>query len=174
MYGVLPYYLAKTIVEIPVLIIQPMVWAIVVYFGVGFTQTAKQFFYFYLILFLLSLSSSSLGMFVSSLFNQQETALAVAPVILMPILMFSGFFSNAGTFAVWISWLQYISPVRYALEAFVWNEYGDRKYKDNEVNLVKFMSYEIGLRDCLIIVTALAIFLRILTGIFLKILAGKF
>ena len=115
-----------------------------------------------------------MGMFISSLFNQSETALAVAPVILMPLLMFSGFFSNAGTLANWISWIQYISPVRYALEAFVWNEFGERTYKSDEVNMVKFLSYDIGLRDCLIIVTALAIVFRILTGIFLKVLAGNF
>ncbi|CDW80123.1 abc transporter family protein [Stylonychia lemnae] len=174
MYGVLPYYLAKSIIEIPVLVIQPMVWTIVVYFGVGLSITASQFFYYYLILFLLSLSSSSFGMFVSSLFNQQETALAIAPVILMPMIMFSGFFSNASTFQSWISWIQYISPIRYALEAFVWNEFGERKYASNEVDLVKFLGYKIGLATCLWIIAALAIFFRVLTGICLKILAGKF
>ena len=92
----------------------------------------------------------------------------------MPILMFSGFFSNAGTLATWIAWIQYISPVRYALEAFVWNEFGSRDYKPEELNMVQFLGFEIGLSNCLFIIGAIAIIFRVLTGIFLKLLAGKF
>lgn len=69
MYNVAPYYIAKMVIDIPALIIQPMCWAIIVYFGVGLTITAGQFWYFYLILFMLCISSSSMGFFISSLFS---------------------------------------------------------------------------------------------------------
>ena len=54
MYSVGTYYLAKTIVETPVLLISPMVFSVIVYFGVGLTVTGFQFGYFYLILVLIT------------------------------------------------------------------------------------------------------------------------
>lgn len=54
MYSVGTYYLAKTIVETPVLLISPMVFCVIVYFGVGLTVTGSQFGYFYLILALIT------------------------------------------------------------------------------------------------------------------------
>jgi len=41
MYGVPAYYLAKVIVEIPVMALRPLVNAIIVYFGIGLTVTAS-------------------------------------------------------------------------------------------------------------------------------------
>lgn len=95
MYGVTPYYFAKTIMEIPEVLVLPFVYDIIVYFGVGFEATAGHFFYFYLISVMLSIASASFGYFISSIFNSGETATMVGPVIVMPILFFSGFMSNA-------------------------------------------------------------------------------
>jgi len=41
MYGVPAYYLAKVIVETPVMALRPLVNAIIVYFGIGLTVTAS-------------------------------------------------------------------------------------------------------------------------------------
>lgn len=54
MYSVATYYLAKTLVELPVLLVTPMVFSVIVYFGVGLTVTGFQFGYFYLILVLIT------------------------------------------------------------------------------------------------------------------------
>ncbi|CDW88685.1 abc transporter family protein [Stylonychia lemnae] len=174
MYGVFPYYIAKTIVEIPVLIFQPMIWSLIVYFGVGLTVTVKQFWYHYLVLVLLSLSSSSFGLFISSLFESEETAVTVAPVILMPFILFSGYFSNASSYPKWIGWIQYISPVRYSLEAFVINEFESRDYKDTDIKIIDFLSYDIGFTSCLLSLFTLGIAFRILTGLVLKYFVRKF
>ena len=57
MYTIAPYYLSKTIVEVPIALIQPMLFAVIVYFGVGLTVTVKQFFLFYIILLVLTFSA---------------------------------------------------------------------------------------------------------------------
>jgi hypothetical protein len=43
LYGVAPYYLAKTCVEVPVLIIAPFLYIIIIYFWIGFTNTSAAF-----------------------------------------------------------------------------------------------------------------------------------
>lgn len=54
LYTVIPYYFSKFIIELPVLAISPMIFSLIVYFGIGTTITASQFFYFYLVNFLVS------------------------------------------------------------------------------------------------------------------------
>jgi len=90
MYGVLPYYLAKVLVETPLISLLPMIYAVIVYFKIGLTITASQFFYFYLIILLLAHTAASMGYFLSSIFNNTETASAVSPIIIMPIMLFGG------------------------------------------------------------------------------------
>ena len=93
----------------------------------------------------------------------------------MPIVLFSGFFANSGGYPDWIGWVQWISPIRYTLEAFVWNEFGERQYQSNEVNMVEFLSFELGIGKCLAITASLTLFLRVVTGLSLKYFAsGKF
>ena len=92
----------------------------------------------------------------------------------MPLILFSGFFSNAGSYPDWIGWIQWISPIKYSLEAMVHNEFGDRNYGPNDVDIVEFLSYKLSIGECLAIMAGLVVFFRVLTGVTLKLLAGKF
>lgn len=40
MYKVRPYFFGKMLLEIPALVLQPLLWAVVTYFGVGLTDDA--------------------------------------------------------------------------------------------------------------------------------------
>lgn len=173
MYNVSPYFATKTIAEFPITILKPMLTSCILYFGIGLTRSASKFFLFYLSLFLCSLTSQSLGYFLSSIFNQEETAVQLAPIILMPMVLFSGFFSNSGSYPVWISWIQYISPVKYTLEALIYNEFDDRRY-DSPIDLISFLGFKLGLFKCLIILLGLTIFFRFVALAFLKLLVGRF
>lgn len=50
---------------------------------------------------------------------------------MMPIILFGGFYSNAGNYLVWIDWVQYASVIRYAFEGLIHNEYDNRQYSAN-------------------------------------------
>ena len=128
MYNVSSYYLAKIIVETPVLALTPMIFSVIVYFGIGLTITAKQFFLFYTTILLLTQCAASWGYFVSSIFEKEESATALAPIIIMPLILFGGQFANSKNIQAWISWFQYISPIRYGLEAMTVNEFDSRVY----------------------------------------------
>jgi hypothetical protein len=41
MYSVTAYYLAKILIETPILALTPMIFALIVYFGIGLTITAS-------------------------------------------------------------------------------------------------------------------------------------
>jgi ABC-type multidrug transport system permease subunit len=82
MYSVTAYYLAKVLADLPVQLITPIVFTVIVYFGIGMTIEASKFFYFYLILMLLTQCAASFGYFMSSIFNREETAVSLAPIIM--------------------------------------------------------------------------------------------
>jgi hypothetical protein len=44
MYDLAPYYLSKMLIEVPVLIMVPLVMQVLVYWAVGFNPVAKSFF----------------------------------------------------------------------------------------------------------------------------------
>jgi len=45
-------------------------------------------------------------------------------MLLMPLMIFSGFFVNSGTSPAFLRWIKYISPANYAFTALVKNEFG--------------------------------------------------
>ncbi len=105
MYSVTAYYSSKIAIELPVFIVIPIFCAIIVYFKIGTAITAGQFFYFYLICFLIVQAAISMGYFMSSVFAHEETAVQVSSAVIMPVILFGGFYSNSGSYMVWISWL---------------------------------------------------------------------
>ena len=47
----------------------------------------------------------------------------MAPLIVFPFILFGGLVSNNKSQLAWLSWIQYISPIKYGAEAILWNEF---------------------------------------------------
>ena len=71
MYGVGPYFMAKTLTDIPIIILTPMITTVMLYFTMNLAFSFEQFFGFYLVLFLTANAASSIGFLVSSLFENE-------------------------------------------------------------------------------------------------------
>ena len=122
LYSTLPYFVSKSIVEIPISTIIPLLQSLLMYWFVGLSNTASQFFIYYLIAFLLSINGASLGLMVGSLAHDVKSVSIVAPMILSPIFAFSGLFKNTDNIPGWIGWFQYLSPMKYGFEAWIQNQ----------------------------------------------------
>ncbi len=121
-YDVVPYYLAKDLIELPVTAFMPFVFSLF-YLGMATDVTLPQFANFYLIQFLVALATTAYGQVVGSLFDKAVEACFFCPILMMPFLLFAGFLSNVDSFPRWIAWIQYASPLRYGFEASMWNEF---------------------------------------------------
>jgi ABC-type multidrug transport system permease subunit len=91
------------------------------YWFVGLHSTAGQFFTFYLIILLINFCGMSLGLLVGSSVKDARNVSAVTPALVLPFVLFSGYFKNQGNLANWIGWIQYISPFKYGFSAFTQN-----------------------------------------------------
>lgn len=58
-----------------------------------------------LIAILLSLCTNSMGLMAGCAFKDVKMAINVVPMVLMPLIIYSGFFANSKSFFVWIGWL---------------------------------------------------------------------
>ncbi|KAJ3117086.1 ATP-binding cassette sub- G member 1 [Phlyctochytrium bullatum] len=122
-YGLPAYFFSKIMVEMPFQIIFPWVFATVVYWFVGLQNIAVKYFIYVLFSILSSCCGFSLGIAIACIFESLETALAAAPLLLMPLMLFSGLFVNNGSIPVYFDWIKYISPMKYAFEGLYKNEF---------------------------------------------------
>jgi len=70
----------------------------------------------------MTINGISLGLMLGSMIQDQKSVAAVTPIILLPVILFSGFFKNSDNLPVWIGWIQYISPIKYCFSAWTQNE----------------------------------------------------
>lgn len=57
-------------------------------------NTAGQFFFHCLVFFLMSFCGASLGLLLGSAILDAKSVSAVTPIMILPIILFSGFFKN--------------------------------------------------------------------------------
>jgi len=98
-----------------------MVILVVFYWMMGLSSSAEQFFMMYFITFLIGLCGNSLGLLLGSVIYDVKAISAAVPFILLPFLLFSGFYKNTNNLAKWLGWIQYISPIKYGFIAAVTN-----------------------------------------------------
>lgn len=71
---------------------------------VHLSQTTGQFFFFYATYVLVHVAGSSFGLLIGSIFQDEKSISAVVPILILPLILFSGFFANRETLPPWISW----------------------------------------------------------------------
>jgi len=137
-YHVSAYYIAKVMAEVPFELFFMLVSTIIYYFLVGYQVGVGEFFIFYVrILFLFThilivffqaaivltaLISALFGICVGAAVSNIAVAAALVPIVIIPIITFSGFFLNAADAPPYFVWIQHISYFRYVFEILLVNE----------------------------------------------------
>ena len=122
-YSVFVYFCSKILVEYPFQIVIPVVIAASSYFAVGLQATGLKFAVFCVSLVMVNLCGTNIGLMLSSAFRDVAVALSLAPLFVLPFMLFSGFFISYEDVPAYVAWLQAISPVRYAFAALMQNEF---------------------------------------------------
>jgi ABC-type multidrug transport system permease subunit len=131
MYDIWVYATTKMFAEIPIMLFNPMLLLVLIYFAIGFCNYFTEFAEFYLILALMTQAAAAMGYFLSSAFNSETAAVAFVPIINMPLSLLGGYMINLKSIKgkypqAIIEWVQYVSPVRYCFNGLMqsqWNNY---------------------------------------------------
>lgn len=121
-YNLAVYYIADSLGKLPVSLIMPMSYAIVVYFIVGFRIDQWMLAHFALII-LCTIIASNLGVIYAAITNNEQLAMLLQAVVAVVFLMTTGFYIPIGLLPVWLRWLQWVNHYFYGYDALLRIEY---------------------------------------------------
>jgi len=127
MYRTDVYYLAKTLAEIPIFLISPLLLVAISYWMIGLREEFVRFLVCYGFMSLVTNVAVSFGYIVSTIAPTITAATSLGPPLMLPLLIFGGFFLKNTTVPVYFVWLKYISWFMYGFEALIinqWKGYG--------------------------------------------------
>ncbi|KAI3822671.1 hypothetical protein L1987_10266 [Smallanthus sonchifolius] len=107
MYKLSAYFIARTTSDIPLDLLLPVIFLLIVYFMAGLRLTAQSFFLTMLIVFLCILAAQGLGLAIGAAVMDLNKATTLASVTVMAFMLAGGFFVK--DVPVFISWLSYLS-----------------------------------------------------------------
>ncbi|CAG5130203.1 unnamed protein product [Candidula unifasciata] len=117
------YYFTKSIAELPVFCAITILYTTVTYWMMGLYASWDAFLIATGVLLLTANVAVSLGYLLATLCASVTVALAIAPPILIPFMLFGGLFVNNGNIPVYFIWLQALSWFRYANEVLMVNQW---------------------------------------------------
>eukprot|EP00826_Nyctotherus_ovalis_P039248 TRINITY_DN3756_c0_g1_i17.p2 TRINITY_DN3756_c0_g1~~TRINITY_DN3756_c0_g1_i17.p2 ORF type:complete len:327 (-),score=39.94 TRINITY_DN3756_c0_g1_i17:56-1036(-) len=82
MYGVLPYYLSKMLVELPCQVILPILFCLITYWAIELRNETGPFFQFTAAILILAFVGNSIGILLGSMFGDPRMAIGIVPVLL--------------------------------------------------------------------------------------------
>lgn len=93
------------------------------YYLIGLRKDANHLFTAALTCVMTALTGMAVGTVAGAAFDGIGMALAVLPLLLLPLLMFSGLIINMGSIPIYFRWIKHLSPMKYGYEALMKNEY---------------------------------------------------
>merc|ERR1712217_55836 len=130
-YEVLPYFISKTLMEMPVVLMSQVLTYLVAYWIMGLQGS---WFELVLISWGLGIASSSLALVISCGVASAQKAIQLAPLALIPQMLFSGLFLPVGKIPQSLQWVKYLCPLKYAINLATITEfsYVHRQIEDCE------------------------------------------
>ncbi|EAR86576.2 ABC-2 family transporter protein (macronuclear) [Tetrahymena thermophila SB210] len=141
LYSVGPYFIGKYIVDILPSAFFPALSSIIVYWMIGLnTDNPGKVLFLIFVCAIQGITGLGLGYLCGCIFQNAQVSIAVTPMLLIPFMLFGGYYKNQGDYASWIGWIQYLSPFKYSFSAVAQNEYSyeGQGYPQNPIHQLNF------------------------------------
>ncbi|KAK5577507.1 hypothetical protein RB653_002449 [Dictyostelium firmibasis] len=150
-YNTTSYFLSMIITDLPMSIIEVLIFSNFVYWMTGLNKTWDRYIYFFLMCLICDVMSLSIIRGVCSFTPTSYVAAALSPAIVSPFILMCGFMKHSNQIPGWWIWLYWISPIHYGFEGLLLNEHSGLKYhcSDDELMPPSFLptfnaSYPVG------------------------------
>jgi ATP-binding cassette subfamily G (WHITE) protein 2 (PDR) len=123
---------ASMLTDMPYKIANAITFNLVLYFMTNLRREPGAFFFFVLISFTLTLVMSMFFRSIASLSKSLVQALAPAAILILGLVMYTGFAIPPNYMLGWSKWIRYLNPVSYGFESLMINEFNGRQFECNQ------------------------------------------
>ena len=123
MYKPAPYFWAKVVSELPFSLMTPIIFGCITYYAIGYTNEFTCFMRFLLTLVLIYNASSGYSLIISAGFSDKQLAVTLTPVLIIPFMLFAGFFVSSDNIPVYLKEFEYLSIFKYGYQALMYNNF---------------------------------------------------
>ncbi len=141
-YSLSSYFITRCFSEIIINILNSFILSSIIYFSTGLQNSFIKYIIFTSIISFCTLCGNSFGILIGTMFSKLEIGLSISPLIIIPILLFSGLFQNIDSIPIYFSWIKYISPIQYSFNSLAQNEFTGLEFNCNSTE--KECLYENG------------------------------
>jgi ATP-binding cassette subfamily G (WHITE) protein 2 (PDR) len=119
---------ASMLTDMPYKICNSIIFNLIIYFMTNLRRSPGPFFFFFFVSFLCTLVMSMLFRSIASLSRSLTQALAPAAVIILALVIYTGFALPINYMHGWSRWMNYLDPIAYGFEALMINEFYGRQF----------------------------------------------
>ncbi|KAI1461133.1 ABC-2 type transporter [Annulohypoxylon moriforme] len=130
------YTLAQTVMDVPLVFIQVLLFNVIIYWMAGLAATPSQFFISMLILWMVTMTTYAFFRAISAVFKTLDDATKVTGVVLQIVIVYTGYLIPPKSMHPWFGWLRWINWVQYAFECLMANEFYSLELDCQPPNLV--------------------------------------
>jgi len=133
---------ASMICDLPNKIITSVSFNLALYFMTNLRREPGPFFLYLLFSFMCTLVMSMIFRTIGSSSRTLAQAMAPAAILILALIIYTGFVIPTRDMVVWFRWINYIDPIAYAFEVLMVNEFDGREFP-----CVGFIPYGPGYED---------------------------
>jgi ABC-type multidrug transport system permease subunit len=120
--------IAGIVLDIPIKFAQATVFNVILYFMVGLRRTPSQFFIFFLINYTAMFVMAAVFRTMAALTKTISQAMALSGVLVLAIVVYTGFVVPVKYMHPWFGWIRWINPIYYAFSILVANEFHGQNF----------------------------------------------
>ncbi|EGZ21143.1 pleiotropic drug resistance protein ABC superfamily [Phytophthora sojae] len=127
-YRTSSFVIASSAKQIPVVLMETLLFGSIVYWMCGFVASAQSFVLYQVVLFLVNMAYAAWFFFIASVCPNINVANPISLLSLLFLATFSGFLITKESIPVYLSWIYYISPHAWGIHAVAVNQYRDSRF----------------------------------------------
>lgn len=117
------YALAQTVVDIPLVLIQVLLFSIIIYWMAGLAPTASQFFISILTQWLVTMATYAFFRLIAAVSKTIDDATKVTGVGIQVLIVYTGYLISPDQMRPWFAWLRFLNWIQYGFEMLMSNEF---------------------------------------------------
>jgi ATP-binding cassette, subfamily G (WHITE), member 2, PDR len=119
---------AGIVSDIPIKFITATLFNIILYFMAGLHRTPGAFFLFFLVTYISTFVMSGIFRTLAAVTQTVSQAMALAGVMVLALVIYTGFVIRVPQMHPWFSWIRWINPIYYAFEILITSEFHGRRF----------------------------------------------